>query len=64
MSALAVLSFHLGKILTIASDSTLSEVEASEIVRKITSAVAYMHACGVVHRDLKPGTTPVAFRLH
>ncbi|RLN61319.1 hypothetical protein BBJ28_00005326 [Nothophytophthora sp. Chile5] len=33
---------------------TLSEVEASAIVRKITSAVAYMHACGIIHRDLKP----------
>ncbi|ETV81710.1 CAMK/CAMK1 protein kinase, variant 3 [Aphanomyces astaci] len=33
---------------------TLSEVEASCLVRKITSAIAYMHACGVVHRDLKP----------
>lgn len=38
---------------------TLSELEASAIVRKITSAVAYMHACGVVHRDLKPGMSGV-----
>ncbi|KAI9921080.1 hypothetical protein PsorP6_000381 [Peronosclerospora sorghi] len=33
---------------------TLSEVEASAIVRQITSAVAYLHACGIIHRDLKP----------
>ncbi|KAJ8524432.1 hypothetical protein ON010_g16686 [Phytophthora cinnamomi] len=35
---------------------TLSEVEASTIVRQITSAVAYLHARGIIHRDLKPGT--------
>lgn len=34
---------------------TLSEVEASSIVRQITSAVAYLHARGIIHRDLKPG---------
>jgi serine/threonine protein kinase len=33
---------------------TLSEEEASVIVRKITSAIAHMHANGVIHRDLKP----------
>lgn len=38
----------------IVDKGTLSELEASAIVRKITSAVAYMHNCGVIHRDLKP----------
>lgn len=33
---------------------TLSEVDASSIVRQITSAVAYLHARGIIHRDLKP----------
>jgi len=33
---------------------TLSETEASAIVRKITSAIAHMHAKGIIHRDLKP----------
>jgi serine/threonine protein kinase len=33
---------------------TLSEEEASIIVRKITSAVAHMHGLGIIHRDLKP----------
>ena len=39
----------------IVEKGTLSEIEASDIVRQITSAVAYMHACGIIHRDLKPG---------
>jgi hypothetical protein len=34
---------------------TLSEEEASILVRKITSAVAQMHAMNIIHRDLKPG---------
>ena len=33
---------------------TLSEEEASVLVRKITSAVAHMHETDVIHRDLKP----------
>ncbi len=33
---------------------TLSEEEASVIVRKLTSAIAHMHEKGVIHRDLKP----------
>jgi hypothetical protein len=33
---------------------TLSEAEASVIIRKITSAVAHMHSMNIIHRDLKP----------
>eukprot|EP01039_Chlorochromonas_danica_P004616 gene4616-5059_t len=33
---------------------TLSEEEASIILRKITSAVAHMHSQNIIHRDLKP----------
>lgn len=33
---------------------TLSEEEASVLVRKITSAVAHMHNRDIIHRDLKP----------
>jgi serine/threonine protein kinase len=33
---------------------TLNELEASVLVRKITSAVTHMHSRGVIHRDLKP----------
>jgi serine/threonine protein kinase len=33
---------------------TLTEDEASAIVRKVTSALVYMHSKNIVHRDLKP----------
>lgn len=33
---------------------TLTEEEASRIVRKVTSAIAYMHSKNFIHRDLKP----------
>jgi serine/threonine protein kinase len=33
---------------------TLTEEEASKIVRKITSALSYMHSKNYIHRDLKP----------
>jgi len=33
---------------------TLTEEEASKIVRKVTSAIAYMHSKNFIHRDLKP----------
>lgn len=33
---------------------TLTEEEASRIVRKVTSALVYMHSKNVIHRDMKP----------
>jgi serine/threonine protein kinase len=36
---------------------TFSESEASDIIHRISSALAHMHDIGVAHRDLKPGTT-------
>ncbi|CAB9511922.1 MAP kinase-activated protein kinase 2 (Fragment) [Seminavis robusta] len=33
---------------------TLNEEEASKIVRRVTSALVYMHDKNIVHRDLKP----------
>jgi serine/threonine protein kinase len=33
----------------------LNELEASGLVLKISSAIAYMHENNIVHRDLKPG---------
>lgn len=33
---------------------TLTEEEASKIVRKVTSAMVFMHDKNIVHRDLKP----------
>lgn len=33
---------------------TLTEEEASRIVRKVTSALLYMHSKNVIHRDMKP----------
>lgn len=34
---------------------TLSEEEASDLVRRLASAIAYMHSMEIIHRDLKPG---------
>jgi serine/threonine protein kinase len=32
-----------------------SELEASQIMKSVLSAVDYIHQMGIVHRDLKPG---------
>ena len=37
----------------VVSRGTLSEEEASTMIRKVTSAVSHMHAQGIIHRDLK-----------
>ena len=40
-----------------------TESEASVIIKKLVSAVSFMHSKGVVHRDLKPEVTPTFLRL-
>jgi len=38
----------------IVNRGSYSEKDASDVVRQIVSAVAYLHDLGIVHRDLKP----------
>jgi len=38
----------------IVQKGSYSEKEASDLVRDIVSAIAYLHSIGIVHRDLKP----------
>jgi len=38
----------------IVAKGSYSEKEASELVKDIVSAIAYLHSIGIVHRDLKP----------
>jgi len=42
-------------LLLLVHRSTLSEEEASDLVRRLASAIAYMHSMEIIHRDLKPG---------
>jgi serine/threonine protein kinase len=42
---------------------TLSEQEASLLLRKVTSAVAHMHSLNIIHRDLKPENLVFCMRL-
>ena len=59
-----VLQFHTYLVLELLGGGELlerirkkknfSEVEASNIMSKLASAVEFMHGRGVVHRDLKP----------
>jgi serine/threonine protein kinase len=37
-----------------------SDIEASNVMKSIMSAVAYMHNNNIVHRDLKPGNLPTS----
>jgi len=38
----------------IVAKGNYSEYEASELIKHVSSAVAYLHSIGIVHRDLKP----------
>ena len=38
----------------VVTKGTLTEAEASVIVRMVTGALVYMHECNIIHRDLKP----------
>lgn len=45
-----------GRLLTLPhQQGTFTEKDASEVMCALLQAVAYMHAKGVTHRDLKPG---------
>ena len=41
-----------------------TEIEASQIMKKLVSAVDFMHSHGVVHRDLKPEVSSRTARKH
>ncbi len=37
----------------IVAKGSYSEKEASDVIKSVTSAIAYLHSIGIVHRDLK-----------
>lgn len=41
-----------------------SEAEAQTVMMRLMSGLNYMHAQGVVHRDIKPGSVPADLREH
>ncbi|PNF43832.1 Ribosomal protein S6 kinase alpha-5 [Cryptotermes secundus] len=43
-----------GELLDRIRKGRFTETEASQVMRKLISALNFMHSCGVVHRDLKP----------
>jgi calcium/calmodulin-dependent protein kinase I len=46
---------HAGELFDyVVQKGTLTEEEAAVIVKKVTSALVYIHQNGIVHRDLKP----------
>jgi serine/threonine protein kinase len=44
----------------IRKNGRFTESEASRIMRKLISALNFLHSCGVLHRDLKPEVCEVS----
>ena len=37
------------------ANANAPQQQASDLVRRLASAIAYMHSMEIIHRDLKPG---------